>query len=130
MFKKARTMNFIGEGSLNQPLKSEGKKLNKRTRGFINCSSSRLSGYVSQSNPKTYGSHIGNEIKHRASLSPGNGILRVGRQTRSSSINLKQQQRSKFQKRTSRVYIKNSVNIVLFLNNHISFNKSIGVCLQ
>ena len=90
---------FVEGGTMIRPLKVDSRRHNKRTGGFNN-SSNRNSESIGTNVAKTFGSNISYENKHRSSVSPGHTTLRVGRQTRSSSVKVRHL-KSKFLKRTS-----------------------------
>ena len=122
---KTRMIILIGEGAIVRPLNIEGKRQN-RVGGFNN-GSSRQKGSIGPGITKTFWSNMTNDHKCKASVSPGQTYLRVGRQTktRSSSVNARQE-RSKFQKRISMVQSRLSVNALSYSNNQVAINNCNG----
>ena len=124
---KTRMIILIGEGAIVRPLNIEGKRQN-RVGGFNN-GSSRHKGSIGPGISKTFWSNMTNDHKYRASVSPGQTYLRVGRQTktRSSSVNARQE-RSKFQKRISTVQTRLCVDALSYSNNQVAINNCNGSC--
>ena len=108
-----------------RPLKVDSRRHNKRTGGFNN-SSNKNNESISTNVAKTFGSNLSYENKHRSSVSPGHTTLRVGRQTRSSSVKVRHL-KSKFLKRTSMDKVRlcvvlSSFNTYVVVNKCCSFN--------